>query len=142
MLPVNVEESHICVGDRFSVFFLRTLRVPEDGRTYPLPPGLGEFPIHWVEDYTGSVPPDWLVKGGVFIPLYQREALWLGFEAARWKPNAVKVGVGGSSALHSHGWMVSIPIMVSSVSSSLPRWGWVTQSSLNLPAARLAGSGC
>ena len=104
MLPVNVEESHICVGDRFSVFFLRTLRVPEDGRTYPLPPGLGEFPIHWVEDYTGSVPPDWLVKGGVFIPLYQREALWLGFEAARWKPNAVKVGVGGINAVSGADW--------------------------------------
>jgi hypothetical protein len=104
MLPVHVEESRICVGDRFSVFFLRTLRVPEDGRTYPLPPGLGEFPIHRVEDYAGRVPPDWLVKGGVFIPLYQREALWLGFEAARWKPNAVKVGVGRVNAVSGADW--------------------------------------
>jgi hypothetical protein len=104
MLPVHVEESRICVGDRFSVFFLRTLRVPEDGRTYPLPPGLGEFPIHRVEDYAGSVPEDWLVKGGVFIPLYQREALWLGFEAATWKPNAVKVGVGSVNAVSGADW--------------------------------------
>jgi hypothetical protein len=59
MLPVHVEESPICVGDRFSVFFLRTLRIPEDGEDpYPLPPGLGEFPIHRVEDYAGSVPED------------------------------------------------------------------------------------
>ena len=104
MLPVHVEAIRICVGDRFSVFFLRTLRIPEDGRTYPLPPGLGEFPIHRVEDYASSVPPDWLVKGGVFIPLYQREALWLGFEAARWKPNAVKVGVGSVNAVSGADW--------------------------------------
>src|SRR5919106_3331058 len=87
MLPVNVEESHICVGDRFSVFFLRTLRVPEDGRTYPLPPGLGEFPIHWVEDYTGSVPPDWRAKGVVFIPLCRRGALGGGGEAPKGQNN-------------------------------------------------------
>lgn len=104
MLPVDVEENCVHVGGRLSIFFLRTLRVPEDGRTYPLPPGLGEFRVHRVEDYAGSVPPGWLDKGGVFISLYQREALWLGFEAAWWKPNAVKVGVGGVNALTGSAW--------------------------------------
>ncbi len=104
MLSVSVEENRIRIGDRFSVLFLRTLRVPDDGKTYPLPPGLGEFPLHRVEDYAGSIPTDWIAKGGVFIPLYQREALWLGFEAARWKPNAVKVGVGGVNAVTGASW--------------------------------------
>lgn len=99
MLPVEVEENHIKIGERLSVFFLRTLRVPEDGSSYPLPPGLGEFPLHRVRDYADRVPADWLDKDGFFIPVYQREALWIGFEAARWKPNAVKVGLGEVNAV-------------------------------------------
>jgi hypothetical protein len=104
MLKVSVEESCVRFGERFSVFFLRTLRVPDDGRAYPLPPGLGEFPVQRVEDYAGHVPPDWLAKGGVFISLHQAEALWLGFEAAAWKPNALKVGVGNINAVSGADW--------------------------------------
>ncbi len=33
--------------------------------------------------------------------MYQREALWLGFHGAEWKPNAVKLGVGGINAISS-----------------------------------------
>lgn len=36
---------------RFTVSFQRTLRVPDDGRDYPLPAGLGRFPIEHVEDH-------------------------------------------------------------------------------------------
>lgn len=104
MLAVNIEENRILFGDRFSVVFLRTLRVPDDGKTYPLPPGLGEFPVHRIEDYADRVPGDWLNRGGVFIPLYQSEALWLGFEAAYWKPNAVKVGLGNINAVTGARW--------------------------------------
>lgn len=104
MPEVKVEENCIRVGERFAVFFLRTLRVPDDGRTYPLPPGLGEFPLSRVEDYAARVPSEWLKEGGVFIPMYQSEALWLGFEAAGWKPNAVKVGVGNVNAVTGEGW--------------------------------------
>jgi hypothetical protein len=104
MLPVTVKNDEILVGERFAVAFHRTLRIPDDGRTYPLPPGLGRFPICRVEDYAGRVPPEWRARGGVFIPLYQREALWLGFEAAPWKPNAVQVGVGGINAVSGTPW--------------------------------------
>jgi hypothetical protein len=104
MLSVRVEENSIRIGERFIVSFQRTLRVPDDGKTYPLPPGLGEFPIHRVDDYIGHVPADWLDRGGVFIPLYQREALWLGFEAAYWKPKAVKVRLGNINAITGGNW--------------------------------------
>jgi hypothetical protein len=104
MLAVNVEDNSIRIGERFSVHFLRTLRVPDDGRTYPLPPGLGEFPLHCVKDYADKVPEEWLPKGGFFIPLYQREACWIGFDAEKWKPNAVKVGVGNVNAITGEIW--------------------------------------
>jgi len=38
------------------------------------------------------------------VPMYQREALWLGFDAAPWKPNAVKVGIGGIDAISGETW--------------------------------------
>ena len=40
----------------------------------------------------------------MFIPMYQREALWLGFDGADWKPNAVKVAVGKINAISGGGW--------------------------------------
>ena len=94
MLEIAIEQQRIRVGGRFSISFQRTLRIPDDGRAYPLPPGLGAFPLFKVEDYRDRIPPLWQALGGVFIPMYQREALWLGFSAAAWKPNAVKVAVG------------------------------------------------
>ena len=36
--------------------------------------------------------------------MYQREAMWLGFDGADWKPNAVQVGVGGIDAISGEAW--------------------------------------
>jgi hypothetical protein len=69
-----------------------------------LPPGLGNFPVNRVEDFGGRVPAEWRERGGVFIPMYQREALWLAFDAATWKPNAVQVAVGGINAVSGDAW--------------------------------------
>lgn len=35
--------------------FQRTLRIPDDHRHYPLPPGLDRFPLNHVDDYTDTV---------------------------------------------------------------------------------------
>src|SRR5437773_3367637 len=103
-LPVMIDEGRVRIGERFSVSFQRTLRIPDDGRQYPLPPGLGMFPVHGVAAYADRVPESWRREGGVFIPMYQREALWLGFDAAPWKPNAVKIGVGRINAVTGDRW--------------------------------------
>lgn len=36
--------------------------------------------------------------------MYQREALWLGFDGAGWKPNAVKIAVGKINAISAGEW--------------------------------------
>ena len=41
----------LTLGPGLQVSFLRTLRIPDDGKTYPLPPGMGRFPIRRVDDY-------------------------------------------------------------------------------------------
>lgn len=97
-------EGTIQIGERFSVALQRTVRVPDDGGSYPLPPGLGALPVYRVEDFADRVPPALRERGGYFVPLWEREALWLNFTAAWWKPNAVKVGVGGVNAITGEPW--------------------------------------
>jgi hypothetical protein len=102
-LKVKVFKDRVEIGKRFAISFQRTLRIPDDGKAYPLPPTLGTFPVRKVADYQERVPESWR-KDGVFIPMYQREAMWLAFEAASWKPNAVKIGVGNINAITGEVW--------------------------------------
>jgi hypothetical protein len=104
MLTVNAKNDTLYFGEGFSLNFERTLRIPDDGKKYPLPPGLGHFPIKRVQDYQDRVPETWAEHGGVFIPMYQREALWIRFSARHWKPNAVKVAVGKVNAVSGKPW--------------------------------------
>lgn len=103
MLEVSVTEERIFIGERFSVSFQRTLRVPDSYRASKLPPGFGPLPIRRVADYAGHTPAGWKHEGA-FIPLDEREAMWLSFYAAGWKPNAVKVGVGAINAVSGGAW--------------------------------------
>jgi hypothetical protein len=89
MLEITVKNNAIDFGKHFSLNFQRTLRIPDDGKTYPLPPGLDEFPVCKVDDYISRVPETWKEHGGVFIPMYQREALWINFRGVYLRPNAV-----------------------------------------------------
>ncbi|MFZ1729676.1 MAG: hypothetical protein WBQ23_08050 [Bacteroidota bacterium] len=102
--PVELRDNTLIFSDRFSLRFQRTLRIPDDGGTYPLPPGLGAFPVYRVRDYADHVPEGWDQENGYFIPMYQREAMWIDFDGAWWKPNAVKVGVGLVNAVSGGEW--------------------------------------
>ncbi|TVP79469.1 MAG: hypothetical protein EA353_06125 [Puniceicoccaceae bacterium] len=84
------------------IHFKRTLRIPDDGSTYPLPPGLGNFQLRHIEDYADSLPSHWLEKGGVMMPMYQSEALWLNFDGDY--PMAIKIGTGKINAISGESW--------------------------------------
>jgi hypothetical protein len=79
-----------------SIVFQRTLRVPRDGGRYPVPPGLGRFPLERIDSYSGAVPDSW-ERSGVFLPMYQSEALLVIFIG--WYPFALRVTVGGMNAI-------------------------------------------
>jgi hypothetical protein len=96
-LAVHQDELHF--GRHTRISFNRTLRIPEDGREYPLPAGFGRLPILRVEDYAQRVPEKWLEQGGFIIPLYQREALFLSFAGVKWRPTIGKVSVGRVNAI-------------------------------------------
>ncbi len=86
------------------ITFHRTLRIPDNGRRYPLPPSLGAFPLRHVDDYRDRVPEAWRERGGVFLPMYQREAMWIAFRGPQHKPRAVQIGVGKVCAITGKPW--------------------------------------
>ncbi|HEY6461102.1 MAG TPA: hypothetical protein VIY73_13150, partial [Polyangiaceae bacterium] len=108
MNRIQLENDTLRLGEALAISFLRTLRIPDDGKTYPLPPGLGRFPVRRVDDYAERVPVEWRERGGVFLPMYQREAMWISFAGQYWKPRAVKVGVGKVCAITGERWSESL----------------------------------
>lgn len=91
----------------FSINFQRTLRIPDDDREYPLPPGLGSFPLSHVDDYLKKVPEKWNEQGGVMFPMHQTEALWLNFvnnSRSFPYPFAVKIATGKINAVNGELW--------------------------------------
>jgi hypothetical protein len=104
MLKIAIEADEIRFGQHLAVSFQRTLRIPDDGRAYPLPPGLGRLPIFQARDYATRLPRAWAESGGVFVPMRQREALWIAFDGADWHPGAVQIGVGGINAVSGQPW--------------------------------------
>jgi hypothetical protein len=82
LLEVRVTRQQLHIG-RLVIAFHRTLRIPDDGRDYPLPPSLGHFPVHRVEDFAATVPAAWKQHGGVLVvthgvsdPQVVRDGVW------------------------------------------------------------------
>jgi hypothetical protein len=88
-----------------AIQFRRTLRVPDDGKVYPLPPSHRAFPLEHIDG--PDVPQEWRERGGVMIPLYQAEAMWIAFSGGRWVrgyPFAVKIGAGKINVVSGKAW--------------------------------------
>ncbi len=85
-----------------TIEFQRTLRIPDDGETYPLPAGLGQFPLRSVDDFAETTPDSWVKRGGVLMPMYQSEALWIRFSSRY--PFAVKIAAGKINAVSGEPW--------------------------------------
>jgi len=88
--------------------FQRTLRIPDDDNIYPLPPGLDSFPLKHIDDY--EVPASWSERGGVMLPMYQSEALWINFDSPHIRnrganyPFAIKIAAGKINAVSGDQW--------------------------------------
>jgi len=88
----------------FGLSFQRTLRIPDDGQDYPLPPGIGDFPLRHVDDFAERVPDTWREHGGVMLPMFQSEALWLNFQSDTGYPFLLKVAAGMIDAVTGGKW--------------------------------------
>ncbi|MFE6412001.1 hypothetical protein ACFVOR_34300 [Streptomyces sp. NPDC057837] len=99
---VRIDGNTLRLPGGVAVRFIRTLRLPETG-THPLPPGLGEFPVRRVADFADRVPEEMRARGGVMLPVYLREAMWLHFGGTS-EPAALQVGVGKVCAVSGRPW--------------------------------------
>jgi hypothetical protein len=98
---VRISDAALELPGGVTVRFMRTLRLPETG-THALPPGLGTFPLRRVADHAERAPAEWRARGGVLLPVYQREAMWLSFSSP--VPVALQVGVGKVCAVSGKPW--------------------------------------
>lgn len=110
-LEVRFPEVHPNAGVRIN--FQRTLRLPDDGQTYYLPPGLGKFPLRHIEDYELGGSEHLKKRGGVIMPMFQADALWLNFESINETggedyPIAIKIGTGKICAVSGDNWVSNL----------------------------------
>lgn len=95
---------------RLRISFQRTLRIPDDGRSYPLPPSIGAFPLRHVDDFAQRVPGHWFERGGIMLPMFQAEAMWLDFgsdtipDRRASYPFAIKIAAGKINAASGEDW--------------------------------------
>ena len=92
---------------RMRVKLHRTLRIPDDGKRYALPPSFGGFPMERVDDQPDA-PALWKEHGGVMVPMHQSEALWMAFSSESVDSGqyqfAVKIAAGKVSAVTGDPW--------------------------------------
>jgi hypothetical protein len=81
------------------IAFHRTIRMPDDDRLHQLPSSLGAFPLYNVSAYADKMPDNIVRQGGVFLPMWQREALWISFDAPHRQKHALRVFVGRINAI-------------------------------------------
>ncbi|KAF2195599.1 hypothetical protein K469DRAFT_543570 [Zopfia rhizophila CBS 207.26] len=95
--PSHSISNNMIYLDDVEISFHRTIRVPDRETVSALPPSLGTFPLYEVKNFLGKLPYEMSAKGGLFMPLYQREAIWIEFRSKQ--PYAIKIYVGGVNAI-------------------------------------------
>lgn len=95
-------QAYHALHPKLSVNFQRTLRIPDNHQTHGLPPGLGTFPLRHLDDFAERVPTPWRQRGGVLMPMYQAEAMWIRFNANY--PFALKIAAGKINAVSGQTW--------------------------------------
>ncbi|TAQ90814.1 hypothetical protein B7494_g887 [Chlorociboria aeruginascens] len=95
----------IHVSDSLAISFHRTVRIPDDGGSYPAPNSLGALPLLPVSKIKDKLPRDAVEKGGIVVPLYDIEAMKINFHVygsnmfAPEAKYAIRVFIGGVNGL-------------------------------------------
>ncbi|KAH8656161.1 hypothetical protein BGZ60DRAFT_435262 [Tricladium varicosporioides] len=95
--PGNQLKDNIIHLEDVEISFQRTVKVPDDHNSSKLPPSFGKFPLYPIKDHAAKLPPGMVAKGGLFFPMYQKEAMWIRFKSER--PYAVKIYTGAVNAI-------------------------------------------
>ena len=82
---------------KLDITFKQTIRVPDNTHVSQLPPALGDFPLIKTHDVAQRLPLDIVSKGGLLMPMYQKEAMWIDFSADH--PFLIKIYAGGVNVI-------------------------------------------
>ncbi|KAF3407965.1 hypothetical protein DPV78_000617 [Talaromyces pinophilus] len=96
--PVGAQSNELVIDNSLKIKFHRTVRMPDDGRMHHLPGSLGLFPLYNASAYLSRVPDTVRESGGVFMPIWSREALWMSFDSDT-RNFALRVYVGRVNAV-------------------------------------------
>ena len=96
--------AHVHAEARMSVSFVRTLRLPYDGRPSIVPSALGPLPLGRMRDLARPVPSTWRRERGALLPMYRSEAVRLIFDAPTRYPFAVKILADGLNLVSGRPW--------------------------------------
>lgn len=90
--------------------FMRTARIPDDGKNYPLPAGIGTFPLRHVDDCSSRIGDDLRRRGGIVLPMHASEAMWIncGRGSKRRYPFALKIAAGKINAITGKPWSAAL----------------------------------
>ncbi|KAF2865627.1 integral membrane protein [Massariosphaeria phaeospora] len=93
-------DNAILINNHLEITFRRTIRVPDNQHISNLPPSLGKFPLKPVSKFADKMPRDMAAKGGLFLPMYQSEAMWINFaHHGHTQAYMIKIYVGGVNAI-------------------------------------------
>ena len=98
MAPTVRQDNWITVDASLRIGVQRTLRVPNDGGDYPLPPALGRLPVRPAAGRDLHF----------LIAIHLQDAAWLQFNARHTKPRALAIGAGAINALTGHRWRAEL----------------------------------
>lgn len=74
--------------------------MPDDDATHQLPASFGKFPLYNTAAFRKMLPNSNVANGGVFFPMWQREAMFLGFDHhGKDTKYAIRVSVGNINAI-------------------------------------------
>jgi hypothetical protein len=82
----------------------RTLRIPDDGGEYPLPPSLGRLPVRPAASYPALVPDAVHEPDQYLVVIHRQDAAWIQFDGLRTDPRALGIAVGGVDAITGEPW--------------------------------------
>lgn len=103
----KVASASISVGKGNNTYlhisFMRTVRIPEDGKNYDLPPNLGTFPLFNIQPFSDRLPPSIVAQGGLFLPMYQMEAMWINFDCIEGRKFIIRPFLGGVNGISGEG---------------------------------------
>lgn len=130
---------HLGSDAEITIRLMRWLRIPEIRTRYAVPDDLGVFQLEHVEDHAARLPERVVRRGGLIMPMWQADAMWIAFCGPPFHhvgmPAAVKVAAGGVNAVSGEPWRDGLHADPQDY-CAVPRQGWLSGSNLGEGAAR------